>query len=275
MKAFIRLHPLAKGLLISILLLAFSANAIAKTLNLDVMIEGMKRKVLVVAPDKPGIGPVPLVIVYHGRGDSHSKFARAVALHKVWREAIVVYPNGEIIDTKPPMRGWQYHAGEYADRDLKLTDWILEEMGRRYSISPQSTFAAGFSNGGHFVFLLKAERNDAFAAFVAIGALQPKFHADTAPKPFLYLFGALEGAQYRDDWQATVKALARHNRSSNEQQDYLSCCKVMLPKDDGAPMIYGSYNAGHIWPYDGNQWLRHFFTQIVLERDHQKRSHRE
>ena len=76
------------------------------------------------------------------------------------------------------MRGWQYKLGTYDDRDLKLTDQLIAELGKRYQTAPEHTFAAGFSNGGHFVFLLNAQRNDRFAAFAAIGALQPEYASD-------------------------------------------------------------------------------------------------
>ena len=205
--------------------------------------------------------------MFHGRGDSNDKFAAAVKLHRDWPQAIVVYPQGKTIDTAPPMRGWQYRLGTYQDRDLKLTDWLLAEIGRRYPTSPLLTFVAGFSNGGHFVFLLMAQRNDSFAAFTVIGAIQPEYAAATAPKPLLYLFGRGEHPDFHEDWIKTVQALARHNRTTAKPVAYLSCCQLLQPGPNGAPLVYGRYNAGHIWPHRGNEWLMQFFAKPLVAED--------
>ncbi len=242
------------------LTLALPAAATAKRQVLTVEIDGAERSALVYAPEHPGPDPLPLILVFHGRGDSNDKFATAVKLHRDWPQAIVVYPQGKTIDTTPPMRGWQYRLGTYADRDLKLTDWLLAEIGRRYPTSPRSTYVAGFSNGGHFVFLLMAQRNASFAAFTIIGSVQPEYAAASAPKPLLYLFGRGENPEFHEDWIKTVQALVRHNRTTAKPVAYLACCQLLKPGPDGAPLVYGRYNAGHIWPHRGNEWLMQFLT---------------
>jgi polyhydroxybutyrate depolymerase len=242
-------------------MLAVPDAAMAKRHMLKVEIDGIERRALMYAPENAGSEPLPLILVFHGRGDSYDKFAAAVKLHRDWPEAIVVYPQGRTIATAPPMRGWQHRLGTYDDRDLKLTDWLLAEVGRRYATAPQSTYVAGFSNGGHFTLLLMAERSAVFAAFMVIGSVQPEYTAASPPKPLLYLFGSYEHPQFQDDWVKTVQALARHNRSSSKQTEYLACCQLLHPKPGGAALAYGRYNAGHIWPHRGNEWLLEFFTK--------------
>ena len=258
-------HLIRAVLALTLIALALEAQAKRFTLKFD--IDGQTRKVLVFAPDERGSTPIPLLLVFHGRGDDQVKFATAVKLHRDWPEAIVAYPRGETIDTTPPMRGWQYRAGTYDDRDLKLTDRLLAELGRRYPTEPEQTYVAGFSNGGHFVFLLLAERNAAFAVFAAIGALQPNYVADTPPKPFIYLFGRGEDRKYQEDWAKTVQALGRHNLSSDQQTDFTDCCRLIEPQPGGAPVVFGLYNAGHIWPRGGNAWLRAFFRRPEPDQD--------
>ncbi len=250
-------------LLIALAAMFFASTLAAKRLNLEFEIDGMQRRVLVMVPKQSGPGPIPLIIVFHGRGDDSDKFASAVKLQRDWPEAIVAYPRGEFIDTQPPMRGWQYHLGDYGDRDLKLTDRILAELSRRYPIDPRQTYAAGFSNGGHFVFLLMAERNQTFAAFVAIGALQPNYRSSAPPRPMLYLFGRGENPRYHDDWVATVKTLILHNHVDQASVDYLGCCRRHVAATEGAVLVYGAYNAGHIWPHDGNVWIREFLRDVT------------
>ena len=237
--------------------LASEAQAKRSTLRFD--IDGQPRKVLLFTPDKPSPAP-PLVIVFHGRGDDAAPFAEAVKLHRDWPEAIVAYPRGEPLQTKP-MRGWQYRRGQFDDRDLKLTDRLLQTLSERYGTRPGTSYAAGFSNGGHFLFLLLKERAEAFAAYAILGAVQPDYASDASPRPLMYLFGRGENREFQDDWASTVQALIRHNRSEQVLTDVPPCCKRAAPKAGGAPLVFGTYNAGHIWPDGGNEWLIRFFKQ--------------
>jgi dienelactone hydrolase len=239
-------------------LLGAAMPSIAEELTLRYPIEGKSRRVLLHVPDHIGAVPPPLVIVYHGRGDDSAKFAAAVKLHKDWPEAIVAYPRGERLESVP-MRGWQYRRGQFADRDLQLTDALLKDLAQRYGTRPETSYVAGFSNGGHFVLLLLKERPRAFAAFAALGAVQPDYASDAPPRPLLYLFGRGEDREYQDDWAGTVEALVRHNRTQGPLRDFLSCCKLQSAGRDGAPLVFGTYNAGHIWPSEGNAWLKQFF----------------
>ncbi len=262
----VRSNRLPGVFLVALLVAGFSAPALADRQVIKMTIDDVKRSALVFSPSNPGDAKLALVFVFHGRGDDSGKFARAVKLHKDWKDAVVVYPRGLTIDTRPPMRGWQGRVGQYADRDLKFTDRLLQRLKTMFDVDPQKTYVAGFSNGGHFTFLLLKERTDSFVAYAVIGALHPDFQSDTAPRPFFYLFGRHEGTQYQDQWVKTVKALARHNQASGEQSEYEDCCTLLYPKPGGAMMVYGLYNAGHIWPNRGNERLLRFFSQASSDR---------
>jgi predicted esterase len=250
------------GILLAVfLLVGFSGPAFAERKIIKMTIDDVERSALVYAPKKSADTMLPLVLVFHGRGDDSGKFARAVRLHKDWKNAVVVYPRGLVVDSKPKMRGWQGRVGDYNDRDLKFTDRLLQRLQTMYPIDPQRTYVAGFSNGGHFTFLLLRERPEMFVAYSVIGALQPNFQSDSPAKPFIFLFGRDEGTQFQEQWVNTVKALARHNLASGEQSPYEDCCTLLHPKPEGATMVYGLYNAGHIWPYSGNERLMRFFKQ--------------
>lgn len=251
-----------KPLLIALVLFhSAHVSAARETLLFD--IEGQSRSVLLFVPDaasvEPGsLEPRSLVVVFHGLGDDSRPFANAVQLHREWPDAIIAYPRGETRESS--RRGWQYLAGELGDRDLKLVDRLLEETAKRYGTRPESTHAAGFSNGGQFVFVLLEERPDAFASFAAIGATRPNLAGESTPKPFMYLLGRSDNLVSRDDWAKTIEALTRHNRTRGPLADYLGCCKLHAPGEGGAPLVFGLYNAGHVWPFRGNDWLMAFFT---------------
>lgn len=253
-------RTLFSRLLVAALLLVQTPLVHAAEELLEFEIEGQTRRVLLFVPDGPSAEPRTMMVVFHGRGDDDRAFAKAVQLHKDWPDAIVAYPRGE----KRPdssMRGWQYRVGDQDDRDLKLTDRLLQEMATRYGTQPQNTHVAGFSNGGHFTLLLLAERPQAFATFTVIGSVKPDFASDAPPKPVLYLFGRGEDQQYKEDWAGTVEALARHNRTKGPLTKFMGCCQLQSPAPGGAPFVFGLYGAGHIWPSQGNEWLKSFSQQ--------------
>lgn len=256
-----RCGPWCAGrVLLAALLFGHAASAHAARQVLDFEIDGQSRSVLLFVPDVPSVEARPLVVVFHGRGDDSAPFADAVELHKDWPDAIVAYPRGEMREASS-MRGWQYRAGDQNDRDLKLVDQLLQALAERFDTRPETTHAAGFSNGGHFVFLLMSERAEAFATFTIIGSVLPDFASDAPPKPVLYLFGRGEGRQYKDDWTKTVEALTRHNRTRGPLVEFMGCCHLQSPGQGGAPLVFGLYSAGHIWPFQGNEWLVEFTGQ--------------
>lgn len=235
------------------------AHAAIERLRIEV--DGKVRQVMVHVPNGASDAPRPFVVIFHGLGDNNTTFANAVEFEKAWPGAIVAYPNGEPRRDRASQRGWQPRSGQYDDRDLRMVDKLLAEATKRYGIRPESTYAAGFSNGGHLVFLLMAERPHAFAAFAVIGSVRPDLAGASTPRPLMYLWGRNESREFHDQWTATVEAAARLNRIRGALSDYSDCCKYGTPDPGGAPFVFGLYNAGHVWPYRGNQWLRTFFTQ--------------
>jgi len=253
--------------ILAVLLLLRAGAALAARESLDLEVDGLARRVLLHVPDSlPATAP-PLVVLFHGRGDDSDAFARAVDFHRDWPEAIVAYPRGEP-HARSAQRGWQYRPGQYDDRDLRLVEQLLALLAERFGTRPESSFAGGFSNGGHFLLLLMKERPEQFAAYAVIGAVQPDYASAASPRPLLYLFGRGEDRRFRDAWEGTVQALIRHQRSSGPLSDVLGCCKLQRPGEGGAPFVFGLYGAGHIWPHEGNAWLKAFFTDPrLLGRD--------
>lgn len=249
-------NPVRCAALLLFLLLPTLAQAGSEWLHYR--INGLERRVLLHAPERPASSPPPLVVVFHGRGDDAAAFAAAVKLHEEWPEAVIAYPRGEPHAARP-QRGWQYRAGQYDDRDLLLTDVVLIDLAKRFGTPLQRRFAAGFSNGGHFVLLLKEQRPDAFAAHAVLGSVQPEFVGRMPPRPLLYLFGRGEDRRHQDAWRKTVEALVAGQRTAGPLVDVLGCCALQRPGEGGAPLVFGLYNAGHIWPAEGNRWLRAFF----------------
>jgi poly(3-hydroxybutyrate) depolymerase len=253
-----------RAILYLLLLLAPTAYAYD---TLDLEIDGVKRSARVFAGEKAETEPSPLLIVFHGRGDNERDFSRAVGLHDDWPEATVVYPRGEVRKDEAGMRGWLgAHDRDDVNHDLVFVDRMLEELPKRYRVDPRKVYVGGFSNGGRFTFILLARRPDAFAAFVPVGALDASVSGATQPRPVMYLFGRGEPREYERTWAETVVAIARLNKADGRKRDWAPGFTEYMAGEGGATTIVSLYDAGHIWPYSGNEQIIRFLKEHALEQ---------
>jgi poly(3-hydroxybutyrate) depolymerase len=209
--------------------------------------------------------PAPLVLVFHGLGDSAWNFANVVAFHKDWPQATVVYPEGRPRADRQRMKGWHGFLRNDENHDLAFADTLLEILPQRYRVDPQRIYVTGFSNGGHMTFNLLRARPCRFAAFAPIGALAEYVAEACTPRPVLYLFGRREPQEYTEAWQQTVVALARLNRATGEKREWAPGLTEFVPGPDGQVTVYGLYDAGHVWPSQGNEMVRDFLRRFVLD----------
>ena len=159
-------------------------------------IDGVVRTGLVAAPPKHAGERAPLVLVFHGHGGNVQNIARTLAIHSEWAEAAVVYLQGlptpsTRVDPAGRLPGWQPAPGTFGDRDLKLTDRVLEWAAAEWSIDPARIYATGHSNGGLFTYVLWATRPSIFAAFAPAAAAFGQFALTQTltPKPALLIAG--------------------------------------------------------------------------------------
>lgn len=153
-----------------------------------------KREAMVHLPENSKDEPSPLVLVFHGHGGSMRNSMRSFGLHKLWPEAVVVYPQGLktpglLTDPEGKRSGWQSSDGQLGDRDLKFVDRILEDLKAEVRIDPKRIYATGHSNGGGFTYLLWAERGEVFAAMAPSAAAGLKHLPKLKPKPMLHIAG--------------------------------------------------------------------------------------
>jgi polyhydroxybutyrate depolymerase len=157
--------------ILSLLAITMSIVHAADTLvRREWTVEGVVRQALVYAPDKAKTEAAPLVFVWHGHGGAMNNTARSFAIHTLWPEAIVVYPQGlntpgRLTDPEGKKPGWQHSAGAQGDRDLKFFDAMLSSIKQDYKVNEKRLYSTGHSNGGGFTYLLWAMRGDLFAAF--------------------------------------------------------------------------------------------------------------
>lgn len=111
-------------------------------------------------------GKSPLVIAYHGIGDTPESMARYSKLDQLAakHQFLLVYPDAEGKLWKVPRR--EVPNGD-ATGDLEAFDAIVHEMKQRYSVDADRIYVVGMSQGATFVHWLVSQRSSEIAAAVA------------------------------------------------------------------------------------------------------------
>lgn len=228
------------------------------------VVDGVIREALVHVPagaEKMTAG-LPVVFAFHGHGGSMRQASRSFPLHRLWPEAIVVYPQGlptpsQLVDPEGKMNGWQGLAGGQGDRDLKFFDAMLADFRARHPVDEKRIYATGHSNGGLFTYLLWAERGDTFAAFAPSSALLAKGFEKFQPKPVLHI-GSPQDTLVRFAWQARmidyVLKLNGCGPRDPEAAGYQS-----YPSTRGAEVATYLHPGGHRYPAEAPELIVKFF----------------
>jgi polyhydroxybutyrate depolymerase len=158
----------------------------------DWLVDGVKRSALVHVPR--GGGPAPVVFVFHGHGGSMRQAANSMPVHRLWPEALVVYPQGlptkgQLTDPSGRENGWQARPGLEGDRDLKFFDVMLHDLRAEGRVDEHRIYSMGHSNGGGFTYLLWATRRDVFAAFGPSSSMAGKCYPPLKPAPVVHVAG--------------------------------------------------------------------------------------
>lgn len=232
-------------------------------------IDGVERSALVAAPRTIAAGArLPLVLVFHGHGGTSANAARTFRIHESWPEAVVIYPQGlptvgAITDLEGKLPGWQQTPGVNGDRDLHLTDAMLEWAKSRYAIDPGRIFAAGHSNGGSMVYLLWAVRGDRFAAFApAASVFRLNLIATATPKPAFIIAGREDPLVPFAAQQLSLTAVLRLDKAVSEGTAW-SGSATRHASTIGADVVSYIHPGGHPMPTDAGALMVRFFRDIV------------
>ena len=227
-------------------------------------VAGVTREALVYAPPKSKSEETAVIFAFHGHGGSMNQAARAFGYHKLWHEAIVVYPQGlntpgRLTDPEGKKAGWQSRAGDQGDRDLKFFDALMESLKRDYKVDGKRIYATGHSNGGGFTYLLWAARGDTFAAVAPCAAAAPALLGRLKPKPVLHLAGESDPL-VKFSWQKqTMDSLRKLNQCGDGQPWEKSC--TLYPSKIGAPVVTLIHAGGHGLPPDAPAVIVKFFKE--------------
>ncbi len=246
------------GLAVALILcLGGAASAEVMTWN----VEGIIREAIVFVPKaSPAGGKNPVVLSFHGRGDSAQNFQHTF-LHLASPYAIVVYFQG--LATRDGLAGWQVERGENNDRDLKLVDVALASLRKKYNVDEDRIYATGFSNGAMFTYLLWAERPEVFAAYAPVaGRLRPSVQPKQ-PRPLFHVAGQRDPQVTFADQKAAMTIAIGVNGVADKTTRCGDGC-TLYGAGTPAPVMTWIHDGGHVYPRDTSQRIASFF------RDHSR-----
>ena len=228
-------------------------------------IDGVKREALVFAPTvETNNEKHPVIFAFHGHGGKMQNTADQMNFQTVWPEAVVVYPQGlngrhAVNNPNTNAPGWQLWPGEYDDRDLKFFDRMLETMRQKFAVDNRRIYAAGFSNGAIFCYVLWAKRAPILAAIGPVAACLsnelPPLDGEvsqptelTQPLPVMHIAGLMDGAILLE-WQAETMSVDRKINGAplKDGQACGDCC-VLFPSSLQAPVKALFFTGGHEYP---------------------------
>jgi polyhydroxybutyrate depolymerase len=209
-------------------------------------IDGAEREAIVFAPRSSHA--LPVVFVFHPHGGSAEGSVHAMHFQDDWPQAIVVYPQG--LNTPTPrdpggtQSGWQREPGESQDRDVKFFDAMMTTLRMKYSVDSHRVYAAGFSNGATFTFLLWAERPNVIrGAAICAGVLLPTVTLHE-PRPVIHIAG-----------RADVVAKFALQQKSIEAEHALN-------DPAGVAVRSEIHDGGHVYPDFATRRIVEFFSHL-------------
>jgi polyhydroxybutyrate depolymerase len=241
-------------------------------------VDGVPREALICTPSAGTNEPAPVVFVFHGHGGTMQHAARTFALHGLWRDALVVYPQGlktpgRLTDPEGKKTGWQHAPGDQGDRDLKFFDALWQSLLKDHPVDRKRVYATGHSNGGAFSYLLWATRADRFTAFAPSAAVfpllvgregraglkTPESIGSFQPKPVLHLAGQNDPL-VKFAWQRLMMDALRERNQCGEAQPWETQC-LLYPSKLGAPVVTFIHPGAHAFPAVAPALIVKFFQE--------------
>lgn len=263
-------NRLRRLLVLGLCLLGWASGRADTLARREWTVDGVVRQALVATPDgSDKTKPMPVVFVFHGHGGNMALAAKSFAIHLLWPEAIVVYPQGlptpgTLVDPQGKLSGWQHAVGGQGDRDLKFFDAMLATLHKDYRVDDKRIYAAGHSNGGYFTYLLWASRGDRLAAVAPSAASAIALLPDLKPKPVLHIAGQNDRLVKFAWQQATMDSLRKLNHCGEGQPwDEQPGC-TLYPSTLGTPVVTCLHPGGHVFPPTVPALIVKFFKEHAL-----------
>jgi polyhydroxybutyrate depolymerase len=265
------IHLIPLGFISMTCAVAIPIRANAQTAGADIRhwdVDGVSRGARVHIPDEAHEHPTPVIFAFHGHGGSMDDAAEHFRIHTHWPKAIVVYPDGLPTPVKNDPNGeesgWQYNPGDGGDRDVKFFDVMLASLRKELKVDDRRVYAAGFSNGGGFVYVLWSVRGDQVSGCVSCEMIAPKKLIETfKPKPLLQIVGKKDKLQNVAAERETAMAVARINECGEGRPWRNNPGCTIYPSRVGATVVFMIHRGGHEVPKEAGARISEFFQKEV------------
>ncbi len=228
-------------------------------------VDGVEREAIVYVPDAAKTTDSPLIFGFHGHGGTMRYASKTFALHKLWPEAIVVYPQGlntpgRLTDPEGKLPGWQKAKGDQNDRDLKLFDAMLAGLKLDYKVDPKRIYSMGHSNGGAFTYLLWIERGDKLAGIAPCAAAA--ILGDIKPMPVFHVAGEDDKLVKFAMQTRTIDRVRKLNECGEGKPWHDEKWCTIYPSERGAPLVTCIHPGGHELPDSVPPLIVKFFKEL-------------
>lgn len=246
-----------------ILLLCALLGFTGEPSNREWTVDGVTRTAIVHAPATKPEGGAPIVFVFHGHGGSARNVERGFALHTLWPEAVIVYPQGlkakTRLDPEGKRAGWQLGLGDGEDRDLKFFDAMLASLRAEGWVDNRRVYVTGHSNGGAFTYLLAGVRRDQLAA-VAPSAAATGQLAELKPIPTLHFAGRKDKIVSFAMQERMMKLMRALNQCAADGTEWAPSC-TSYASAVNAPFIAFINDGGHEFAREAPALMVKFFKE--------------
>lgn len=151
----------------------FPVKETAKTIQ----VRGKPREYLLIAPENPAPGPLPLVLVIHGDGGGMKGFHHAWELETATQNsAYLAYLDG--LDST-----WDLETTNN-NRDVAYAETVIDDVAAAVPIDKTRVFAAGYSSGGFFANVLACHRPGLLRGIASNAGGAPFNQAEKWPNGF-------------------------------------------------------------------------------------------
>jgi polyhydroxybutyrate depolymerase len=222
-------------------------------------------------------GPLPLVLVFHGRGQSVSALVQSTGFD-------AVSDRGRFLAVYPESVGGAWSVGVCCSPafargidDVRFVDDLVADLGTRFRIDPRRVYATGVSNGGIFAYRLACRRAATIAAVGAVAATMEPPCDPSRPVSVVHVhgladrfvpFGGGEGipADHRRPSVPATIAYWRHEdgcRTSTERRSGAVTTVTWHGCGGGTAVSLTTIaGGGHAWPrspFDATSTIWRFF----------------
>ena len=162
--------------------------------------DGLLREYVLHVPQLyDGETPLPLVLNFHGFGDSATRHSLLTGMIPVANENnfIIAFPQGALLNGSPH---WNSNLESPENKstvdDFGFVESLVSDISSNYNIDQTKIYATGFSNGGFLVYSLACYNSDLFAAFAGVSTtIMEEAIVNCSPEhktPIIHFHGLLD-----------------------------------------------------------------------------------